>query len=301
MQHILSALADIEARAIRTIAALHLTSGAALLPSGECKYATPNLRPPRQGLPRHTPWGHTRVTVRRWTQASRVSPVSKMKHPSATDSPPAPMESLHAQEKPKDARIKIWRDEVNPSDVMCSCSRPKCEQEDKITSLPGVCWNCRGRLDEGSGRLGVAKLKSFIKRLRRSSEQQDEGLEREPTDIAASLESSRGAQSPPFQAPTGAVPGNAPAVKASASRTEMYQALRREQRGNDDATSVSSLLGAMSDSDDGRARPKLTIDDSAARLRRAQKLLLAQSRRREEDGTSGKHGAAHDSEAEVTG
>ncbi|KAI0020155.1 hypothetical protein F4780DRAFT_743050 [Xylariomycetidae sp. FL0641] len=56
--------------------------------------------------------------------------------------------------------------------------------------------------------------------------------------------------------------------------TEMYQALRPRDRANEigasDQGSVETL-GVMSD--DERKKPQLTVDASAARLRRAQKLL----------------------------
>ncbi|KAI0540673.1 hypothetical protein GGR58DRAFT_459531 [Xylaria digitata] len=51
--------------------------------------------------------------------------------------------------------------------------------------------------------------------------------------------------------------------------TEMYYRLRLRGRANDDQEDESS--GAFSDDD--RKRPKVGIDESAARLRRAQKLL----------------------------
>ncbi|KAI0141072.1 hypothetical protein F4776DRAFT_661894 [Hypoxylon sp. NC0597] len=54
--------------------------------------------------------------------------------------------------------------------------------------------------------------------------------------------------------------------------TEMYQAYRTGvQETGTSAGSVETLLSALSD--DERRRPRLTIDESAARLRRAQKLL----------------------------
>ncbi|OTA92137.1 hypothetical protein M434DRAFT_396688 [Hypoxylon sp. CO27-5] len=52
--------------------------------------------------------------------------------------------------------------------------------------------------------------------------------------------------------------------------TEMYHAYREETGTS--AGSVETLLSALSD-DNERRRPGLTIDESAARLRRAQKLL----------------------------
>ncbi|KAI1208909.1 uncharacterized protein F4807DRAFT_429917 [Annulohypoxylon truncatum] len=60
--------------------------------------------------------------------------------------------------------------------------------------------------------------------------------------------------------------------------TEMYHTVP----SRDDllrAGSVKTLLSGLSDDDDdGRGRPKLTIDESAARLRRAQRLLEKQNK-----------------------
>ncbi|KAI1107532.1 hypothetical protein F4804DRAFT_297273 [Jackrogersella minutella] len=73
--------------------------------------------------------------------------------------------------------------------------------------------------------------------------------------------------------------GGEPHVRPRA--TEMYRAYRTEaQTPATAAGSVETLLSALSDDDDdgARRRPGLTIDESAARLRRAQKLLQRQNK-----------------------
>ncbi|KAI0013484.1 hypothetical protein F4779DRAFT_397200 [Xylariaceae sp. FL0662B] len=57
--------------------------------------------------------------------------------------------------------------------------------------------------------------------------------------------------------------------------TAMYHALRGGEGdgGVDDDEASVATLGALSDGDDERRKPQLTIDETAARLRRAQKLL----------------------------
>ncbi|KAI1459077.1 hypothetical protein F4805DRAFT_422528 [Annulohypoxylon moriforme] len=61
--------------------------------------------------------------------------------------------------------------------------------------------------------------------------------------------------------------------------TEMYHTVPSRE-DSDIAGSVETLLSGLSD--DERGRPKLTIDESAARLRRAQKLLERQNKNKDE-------------------
>ncbi|KAK8089786.1 hypothetical protein PG997_004747 [Apiospora hydei] len=74
-----------------------------------------------------------------------------------------------------------------------------------------------------------------------------------------------------------------PAAKLGVANTEMYRSLRENLRlYYQDRPSVSSLLDAWSSSggdEDGgeRGKPKLTIDATTERLRRAQMLLYRSS------------------------
>ncbi|KAK9777034.1 hypothetical protein AB5N19_07625 [Seiridium cardinale] len=195
----------------------------------------------------------------------------------------------------KYTRINRWRSEIDPADVVCSCSehmesvaKPAPHRRKSSSSAAGdLCAAC-GRPGESleqrrkrsglasalsssttaGAALATARTSSFIRKFFSKRAVQDRGG-------GGGADSSSGGGGP-----GGGGGGRVSTTSSSPRRpkpgdgaTQMYR-----QDEADDEASGSSPDGGLSDSADGKGRPKLGVDDTAARLRRAQKLLNAQGK-----------------------
>lgn len=170
----------------------------------------------------------------------------------------------------KHTRINRWRSEIDPRDVVCACSehldldlargsgggsgssssKAAAEQPCRGCGRPGESWEQRWR---GSGDHPSSSLADQARRMRKIS------LIRR---FFNNKKQNRGSSASPL-----------PREGGGGGATQMY----RQDEADDEASSASEV-GKLSDSVNGNAKPKLGVDDTAARLRRAQKLLNAQTR-----------------------
>jgi hypothetical protein len=179
----------------------------------------------------------------------------------------------------KRTRIDRWRSEVDPSDVVCSCSE-RLELESSGGGNKNI--NDDGGKSAGKRCAACGRVGETLEQQQREHEQRerqwrrprrrkDAGSESRATSFIRRLLSRR----PGKDAGGGrdgaaaSLSGPGPRPGREDSGTQMYQ-----QDEADDEASGSSLGGGLSDSNKGNAKPKTRLDDSAARLRRAQKLLL---------------------------
>ncbi|ORY66433.1 uncharacterized protein BCR38DRAFT_180012 [Pseudomassariella vexata] len=213
------------------------------------------------------------------------------------DSKPKPTEQPSSGERSK-ARINIWRAEINSSDLFCACSGPAKALSTQAQTSKGVCSNCHAalndsRLSQGPSKsvpsfvrdptakqrdsTGISNLHAFASAPSASSASRSKGLRK----AVRAIWSRKGAATSPTagtavntnKTPQALLRGNA----NDGTGTKMYHLLQ-DQPGDAPHHSLSVSILLSSVSSNGRGKPKLTLDDTAARLRRAQRLLHAQAR-----------------------
>ncbi|KAI1840647.1 hypothetical protein JX265_008916 [Neoarthrinium moseri] len=178
----------------------------------------------------------------------------------------------------KTDRIHRWRAEVDPRDVFCSCShrldqgkrsRSGSRSSSSIARSPssGRCPACGGLADAAAARRNPG------------DEDDGDGSSRGTSRVRLSIRGLfRRARTP------------SSAAGASTPTTQMYRREALADDGDDEGSSSDAGRGGDRFSDsDGRGKPRLNLDDTAARLRRAQKLLHAQGKG--QSGAGAKPGA----------
>ncbi|KAI0125908.1 hypothetical protein BJ170DRAFT_597137 [Xylariales sp. AK1849] len=216
---------------------------------------------------------------------------------SSTTVPTAPISSQSKErrrEKAKNTRIEVWRAEVDPSDLICGCSGPEVKPDSSQPILPEVCSNCHSSLPSLQQSVHRRELKMGFKKVfgrlmgsrhhdgprHATTQQGGDYAQLDPDTNNAAQTSEPVPAAGPSTSQVSTRPPRPPPQNpdVSTNGTEMYRHDRHGPGdGASDSASVPSPLGGLSDSDDGRGRPKLTIDHTAARLRRAQKLLHAKA------------------------
>lgn len=188
----------------------------------------------------------------------------------------------------KHTRINRWRTEIDPSDVVCGCSEhlelvrsrssggSGSSRSGGSTSKEPVgpcCWCGRPgeSMEERRKQLGLssslaARSQKKISLIRRFFN--NKRALRESQAVAGG--SARDSSASPQPVEEGLTP---PMRSERGGTTQMYG----PDEADDEASSASSA-GKWSDSAQGKGKPKLGVDDTAARLRRAQKLLDAQGK-----------------------
>ncbi|KAH8201588.1 hypothetical protein TruAng_004280 [Truncatella angustata] len=177
----------------------------------------------------------------------------------------------------KHARVSRWRSEVDPADVVCACSE-RLELHRTSRSAAAACSRCSRpgeTLEQSRSRGGSGASSASGAGGRQQQQQQQKKSNSVFRRFFIRRSAAKGAVSDSLtDSAAGSRESFRPLRVAEDGGTQMY----RQDEADDEAS--GSSMGELSDSARGKGRLKLRVDDTAARLRRAQKLMNAQALRK---------------------